>query len=266
MGQPQAGERPGDAVPLAVGVHPDDVDLAEVAARRVDLGPVEAGEPARVAVLEEDHALGVEPRLGRALGQTCLVEGPLLGVVDEGRSVDGEQRRLVLPRSEGAVPQPLRQRRVDLVARAHRAGEHEQPAHDVQAEALGQRAGGRQVPVRPRPGVGSALQDARQQSRADPLRPITGVDEGLDGPVVGARRVAEEPVAVGGDDVVTRPGQCEDEGLAERLDAVDLGGGRGCGAHLLEHARLEDVEGGDGHGHRDTASWSVWSSCAGTNR
>ena len=36
--------------------------------------------------------------------------------------------------------------------------------------------------------------------RADPLRPITGVDEGLDGPVVGARRVAEGPVAVGGDD------------------------------------------------------------------
>ena len=91
VGQAEPGQRAGEPPAVQVGVDADDVDLAGAPAGRVDLGPVKSGETARVVVLEEDEPLGVEPGLSGPLGETVGVETPLLGVVGEGRRVDGQE-------------------------------------------------------------------------------------------------------------------------------------------------------------------------------
>src|SRR4051794_36816817 len=106
------GDRQHAAQPAALVVrrHADDVDLARGGAfgvRLVDLGPVEAGQPA-VVVLQQQKPVGFEPRLSHAQPQVPSGPRPLLRVAREGRRVEGEPGGLVLTGTEGAEGQSVR--------------------------------------------------------------------------------------------------------------------------------------------------------------
>ena len=144
--------------------------------------------------------------------------------------------------------------------RADRAGEDEQLAHDVQREAVGERAGGGQVAVGPGAGVGAPLEGGGQQGGPGALTPGVRDDEGLERAVGQRGRVAEQAVAVRDEEVVAGPGESEEEGLAERLDPVGGGHGRRSGPHLLDLLGSQLDEGGGRPGHETSPPVSVSSS------
>jgi len=86
------GESESVSATMGVGVHRDDVDLAEgriVVGGRMDLRPAEADESP--VDLEQAESLGVEPRLGHAAGE--IVAGPvtLIGMPVECAIVELEE-------------------------------------------------------------------------------------------------------------------------------------------------------------------------------
>ena len=169
MVQSGEGEQPPQATALGGGRDADDVHLTEAVA--VLLGPVEAQHPGRV--LGDEQPGRVEPRLGHPAGEVVLVHCALLGVVGEGRGVDGHDRgRVVLSIGPDRDAGRGRQRRERLRGVA---------AHDPEvALALpsvrrGEPRCGRVVAVGPgRPRV--VVRRLQQEGRRDPPPAVIGVD------------------------------------------------------------------------------------------